>query len=72
MIEDETDEIPLGDVSVVDLFVILVEDHRLEVREAVRLLMVGMLGAGYPADHESVAASDAMDILEEILGPGRS
>ena len=61
-------EVALGDVSVVDLFVILVENHHYDVREAVRLLTLGMLAAGYPADNESVAASDAMDILEGILG----
>ena len=60
-------EVALGDVSVVDLFVILVEHHRFEVREAVRLLTLGMVRSGYPADNESVSASDAMEILERIL-----
>ncbi len=60
----------IGDVPVVDLFVILVENHHLEVRDAVARLTVGMLAAGYPADSEHVSATDAMDILEGILGTG--
>ena len=60
-------ELPLGAVSVTDLFVILVENHAFQVREAVQALSLGMLAAGYPADHESVAATDALDILEAIL-----
>jgi hypothetical protein len=57
----------LGEVSVVDLFVILVEHHRFEVREAVRRLTVGLLASGYPEDSERVSASDAMGILEDVL-----
>ena len=63
-----TDRVGLGAVAVVDLFVILVENHHFEVREAVRLLTTGLLAAGYPGDSESVSASDAMDILEAVLG----
>ena len=66
----EPDAVTLGDVSVVDLFVILVENHHLEVREAVRQLTMGMLSAGYPAESEKVSATDAMSILEVILGSG--
>ena len=57
----------LGEVPVVDLFVILVESHRFEVKQAVRRLNVGLLSAGYPEDAERVSASDALDILETIL-----
>ena len=63
------DDITGGDVPVVDLFVILVENHRLEVRDAVRRLTMAMQAAGYPADSERVSAVDAMDILESVLGP---
>lgn len=61
------DELLLGAVSVTDLFVILVEHHAFQVRDAVHALSLGMLAAGYPADHESVAATDALDIMEAIL-----
>ena len=60
-------EVALGEVAVVDLFIILVENHRMEVREAVQDITLGMLSAGYPADCDSVSATDAMDILEDIL-----
>jgi hypothetical protein len=60
-------EVGLGEVPVVDLFIILVENHRMEVREAVQDITLGMLSAGYPADCDTVSATDAMDILEDIL-----
>ena len=56
-----------GDVAVADLFVLLVENHRLPVRDAVHHLTLGVLAAGYPADVEAVSASDAMDILDAIF-----
>jgi hypothetical protein len=61
------EEVPLGEVPVIDLFVILVENHDFEVRDAVRRLTMAMLTAGYPADNDTVSATDAMDILESIL-----
>ena len=64
-----TEEISWGDVPIVDLFVILVENHRIEVRDAVRRLTLAMQAAGYPADSERVSAVDALDILESVLGP---
>jgi hypothetical protein len=60
-------EVGMGEVPVVDLFIILVENHRMEVREAVQDITLGMLSAGYPADCDTVSATDAMDILEDIL-----
>ncbi len=69
--EESADEVSMGEVPVTDLFVILVENHDFEVREAVRQLLLGMLAAGYPEDAENLSASDAMDILEAILGSER-
>jgi hypothetical protein len=66
-VEPPSDQVELADVSVVDLFVILVESHRLEVRDAVRRLTLGLLTAGYPGDSERVSASDALDILQAVL-----
>ena len=62
------DEPSLGEVPIVDLFVILVEQHGFEVREAVRQLTLGMMAAGYQAEAERVGAADAMDIIEAIVG----
>jgi hypothetical protein len=65
---EDTDqpEPAFGDVPVADIFVLLVENHRLAVRDAVHHLTLGVLAAGYPADVEAVSASDAMDILDAI------
>lgn len=60
---------PLGQVEVSDLFVILVDQHGFEVMDAVRALASGLAGAGYPLDHDSVSAADALDILHRAVNP---
>ena len=60
---------PLGQVEVSDLFVILVDQHGFEVLDAVRALATGLAVAGYPLDHDSVSAADALDILHRAVNP---
>lgn len=60
---------PLGQVEVSDLFVILVDQHGFEVMDAVRALATGLAVAGYPLDHDSVSAADALDILHRAVNP---
>jgi hypothetical protein len=60
---------PLGQVEVSDLFVILVDQHGFEVMDAVRALATGLAVAGYPLDHDSVSAADALDILHHAVNP---
>ena len=59
----------LGQVEVSDLFVILIDQHGFEVMDAVRALATGLATAGYPLDHDSVSASDALDILHDAVNP---
>ena len=59
----------LGQVEVSDLFMILVDQHGFEVMDAVRALATGMAVAGYPLDHDTVSASDALDILHDAVNP---
>ena len=62
-------EILMGQVEVSDLFVILVDQHGFEVMDAVRALATGLAVAGYPLDHDSVSAADALDILHHAVNP---
>ena len=57
----------LGEVRVVDLLALLVEQHSLSPAQARCALSVGMLGAGYPSGHPRVAAVDAFDVMEHAV-----
>lgn len=63
----QAEEPSLGDVSVTELFTVLVDQHDFQVRPAVTAIALGLAEAGYPPDHDRVSAADAFAIIEYAL-----